>query len=230
LAQAKAVSLTVVLLSVVLAVSLLSLGLKFAEKPVTETVLLTVTERAIETSTTVLTSTKLAVETVTQKEFTTILAPPTTVTLTSTRYETVTTTTTLPPLTITMTAPPVTVTATTTYYITRTLTTTTTITATTTLPAGPFTYAEKVRLSDITVEDAGFGYYNIRGRATNISNQTISNLYIFAFVYDETGKLTNDPRWQNAKLEDMRPGDTMTFKISLVKIEKGWRLELLAVA
>jgi hypothetical protein len=216
----------------VLVVSLLNLGLKLGEKPVTETLLLTTTERATETSTAVLTSTKLTVETVTQKELTTIVAPPTTVTLTSTRYETVTTTTTLPPLTITMTAtaPPVTVTTTATQYITRILITTTTTTATTTLPAGPFTYAEKVRLSGVTVEDAGSGYYNIRGRATNISNQTISNLYIFAFVYDETGKLTNDPRWQNAKLEDMLPGDTMTFKISLVNIEKGWRLELLAVA
>ena len=140
LAQAKAVSLTVVLLSVVLAVSLLSLGLKLAEKPVTETILLTTTERATETSTviatvpkeftttSVLTSTKLAVETVTQKELTTIVAPPTTETLTSTRYETVTTTTTLAPapVTVTVTAyvSPAMVTRTVTVEVTRTITTT----------------------------------------------------------------------------------------------------------
>jgi len=127
LAQAKAVSLTVILLFVLLAVSLLTLGLRLSEKPVTETILLTTTERATETSTTVLTSTKLAVETVTQKEVTTIVAPPSTVTLTSTRYETVTTTTLAPALvtvTVTAIAPPTT--------ITRTVTTTTTITSTTT--------------------------------------------------------------------------------------------------
>jgi hypothetical protein len=145
LAQAKAVSLTLVLLSVVLAVSLLSLGLKFAEKPVTETILLTTTERVTETSsviatvlkefttTSVLTSTKLVVETVTQKELTTIVAPPTTLTLTVTEtitqipvvpISTITVTVTAPPTTITRTVT-TTITSTTTQYITHTSTTTT---------------------------------------------------------------------------------------------------------
>jgi len=117
-------------LSVVLAVSLLSLGLKLAEKPVTENVLLTATERATETSTAVLTSTKLAVETVTQKELTTIVAPPTTLTLTVTEtitqipvvpISTITATATAPPTTITRTVT-TTTTSTTTQYITHTST------------------------------------------------------------------------------------------------------------
>jgi hypothetical protein len=107
--------------------------LKLAEKPVTETVLLTATERATETSTAVLTSTKLVVETVTQKEVTTIVAPPTTVTLTVTEtitqipvvpISTITVTATAPPTTITRTVT-TTTTSTTTQYITHTSTTTT---------------------------------------------------------------------------------------------------------
>jgi len=89
-----------------------------------------------------------------------------------------------------------------------------------------YTVGDALNISSIEIEkDTYFDWTTVKGNITNISNNAIDEVYVYALLRkpDETIYFRD---WSYEKIEDLYIGETASFEIGLSSYEEGQTVEI----